>query len=71
MIAGTWCESLFGAFFTSVALAAIFLLVKCLVFRAFDRYFAAGLALFAVLSAALTQIAKTEAWDRMASFLLS
>jgi len=71
LIADTWAEAIFSAFFTSVVLASIFLLVKCLLSRAFDRWFAAGVALFAALSAALTQIAKTEAWDQFATFLLS
>ena len=71
LIADTWCESIFSAFFSSVVLAVIFLLVKCLLARAFDRWFAAGVALFAALSAALTQIAKTAAWEQFATFLLN
>jgi hypothetical protein len=71
LITGTWCETIFGAFFTSVALATIFLLVKCLLSKAFDSWFAAGVALFAALSATLTQIAKTETWEQFAMFLLS
>lgn len=71
LIADTWCEAIFSAFFSSVVLAVIFLAVKCLLFRAFDRWFTAGVVLFAALSAALTQIAKTAAWDQFATFLQS
>lgn len=70
IFAGTLWEQLFGAFFTSVVLAAIFLLMKCLVFKSFDVWFAMGFATFTASCAAITLIAKTAAWDRFATFLL-
>ncbi len=70
LLAGTWAERWFSAFFTSVVLAALFLLIKCLLSRTLDRWFATGVALLAAMSVAITQLAKTEAWDQFATFLL-
>lgn len=66
----TWGVTVFGAFFTSVIVAGIFLLVKCVVSKSFDRWFALGFAAFAASCAGITLIAKTAAWDQVASFLL-
>jgi hypothetical protein len=70
LFAGTLWEQLFGAFFTSVILAAIYLLLKCLLSKSFDRWFAVGFATFTAACAAITLIAKTAAWDRFATFVL-
>jgi hypothetical protein len=70
LYAGTWWEMMFSAFFMQVILAAILLTTKCVVFKSFDRWFAAGVAAFTAASVAITLSARTQAWDGFASFLL-
>jgi multidrug transporter EmrE-like cation transporter len=58
---------LFGAVF---CLGAVLLLVRCVVTRNFDRWFAAGYALWVVISIASERFALTEAWRAMATTIL-
>ncbi len=71
LYAGTWWEMVFSAFFMQVILAAILLMAKCVVFKSFDRWFAAGFAALTLASVAISLGAKTQAWDQFATFLLS
>jgi hypothetical protein len=70
LYAGTWWELVFSAFFMQVIFAAILFTAKCLVFKSFDRWFAAGFAAFTAASVAISLTAKTQAWDGFATFLL-
>ena len=70
LYAGTVWEKWFGVFFFTVVFAGLFLAAKCLVFRKFDRCFAAGYAVLALWCLLITQGAPTAAWDAIASFLL-
>jgi hypothetical protein len=67
---GTWWESLFSAFGTSVMVGILLLAAKCIVSKSFDRWFAISLATLVLFSAAITLGAKTAAWDQFALFLL-
>ncbi|MGR8950883.1 MAG: hypothetical protein ACU83V_00490 [Gammaproteobacteria bacterium] len=67
---GTFWETLFGPFFGTLIVGALFLLIKCLLTRAWDRWLAAGFAGLVLTSALIMKIAKTSAWDQFASFLL-
>jgi hypothetical protein len=68
--AGTVWEKWFGVFFFTVAIAGIFLIAKCVVFRKFDRWFATGFAVMTVWFFLLNFLAMTPAWDGIAGFLL-
>jgi hypothetical protein len=68
---GTVWEKLFGFFFFTVVAGAVFLILKCAVFRKFDRWFAVGFGVMAFWFWLITQGATTRVWDKIASFLLS
>ncbi|HSI37303.1 MAG: hypothetical protein ACAI43_10230 [Phycisphaerae bacterium] len=70
LYAGTFWEVMFTAFFMQVIFAAVLLLAKWVVTRSFDRWLAAGVAGLTVASAAISLGAKTQTWDRVATFLL-
>jgi hypothetical protein len=63
--------TIFGPFFSMLVIGAIFLVVKWALTRSFDRYFTLGWATLVVAGAAIMQLATTDAWDSIASFLLS
>ncbi len=67
---GTVWETLFGPFFGTLIVGALLLCGKWLLTRSLDRWFAIGYAVLVFLSALIMQIAKTDAWDQFASFLL-
>ncbi|MDD1611573.1 MAG: hypothetical protein LUQ57_00360, partial [Methylococcaceae bacterium] len=68
---GTVCETVFGPFFGTLVVGAFFLLMKCLLTRSLNRWFAIGYAGLVVSSALIMQLATSRAWDQFASFLLS
>jgi hypothetical protein len=68
--AGTWLEYCFSAFVTILILGALLLAVKSALEKRFDRYFAAGLALLTVICLATSLIAKTSAWEQVATALI-
>ncbi|MDD5141504.1 MAG: hypothetical protein PHY43_14740 [Verrucomicrobiales bacterium] len=70
LYAGTVWEKLFGFFFFALVIGGVFLIAKCVVFRKFDRWFAAGFGVMAVWFLMVTQGATTPVWDAIASFLL-
>ena len=59
---GGW-KGIFGPIFT---LGAVFLLVRSLLSRAFDRWFAAGYSAMVVLYVAASKFAVSEAWSWLA-----
>lgn len=67
---GTMWQKLFSDFFFALVIAGVFLIAKCVVFRKFDRWFAAGFAVMVVWFFMVAQIATTHVWDAIASFLL-
>jgi len=67
---GTLWQKLFSDFFFALVIAGVFLIAKCVVFRKFDRWFAAGFGGMVVWFFMVAQIATTSAWDAIASFLL-
>lgn len=71
LYASTVWEQLLGAFFPKLVIGAAFLLVKMAVTRRFDRWFAGGLAVLAIISLVTWQIAPSAAWERVANFLTS
>lgn len=70
LYAGTWWETVFSAFLMQSTLAAIVLAAKCIVFKSFDRWFAAWFAAFTAVSVAISLGAKTQPWNQFATFLL-
>ncbi len=67
---GTVWDRLFGLFFFCVVIGGFFLIAKCVLFRKFDRWFAAGYGVMALWFFIVTQSATTKAWDTIASFLV-
>jgi hypothetical protein len=70
LYAGTVWQKLFGDLFFTPVIAGLFLVAKCVVFRKFDRWFAAGCAILTLWCLMIIQGAPTRAWDAIASFLL-
>jgi len=62
-------EQWFGAFFPKLVIGAAFLIIKTIITRKFDRWFAGGFALLLVASFLIWQIAPGAAWERVANFL--
>ncbi|MFZ2311167.1 MAG: hypothetical protein WAV82_00970 [Methylobacter sp.] len=67
---GTVWETVFGPFFGTLVIGAFFLVMKCLLTRSLNRWFAMGYAGLVVSSALIMQLATTSGWDHFASFLL-
>lgn len=67
---GTMWESVFGPFFATLVVGAIFLVINCWLTRSLNRWFVAGYVGLAVSSALIMQVATTQAWDQLASILL-
>lgn len=63
---GTW----FGPFFPILVIGAVFLVVKSVLARSFDRWFALGYAVLSVACAAIMAVAPTPFWDRVISHLI-
>jgi hypothetical protein len=70
LYAGTVWEKLFGFFFFAVVISGLFLVIKCVVFRKFDRWFAAGYGVMVAWFLMVAQIARTPTWDAIASVLV-
>jgi hypothetical protein len=62
-------EQWFGAFFPKLVIGAAFLVIKTVITRRLDRWFAGGFALLAATSFLIWQIAPGAAWERVANFL--
>ncbi len=62
--------TIFGPFFSSLVIGALFLVIKWALTRSFDRYYALGWVGLVVASAGIMKLATTQAWDGIASFLL-
>jgi hypothetical protein len=62
--------TLFGPFFTALIIGTLFLVVKSVLTRSFDRWFATGLAVLIVVDVFIMRLAPTDAWGRFAAFLV-
>jgi len=60
----------FGPFFPSLIIGALFLVVKWLLTRSFDRYLAAGYTALVAVNALTLVVAPSEPWGRFAAFLV-
>jgi hypothetical protein len=67
---GTVWETVFGPFFWTLVVGMFFLVIKWLLTRSLDRWFALGYTGLVAANALIMQLATTTAWDRFASFLL-
>lgn len=70
LYAGTIWQRIFGDLFFALVVGAVFVTAKCVVFRKFDRWLAAGYGVMVVWFTMIAQAAPTPAWDSIASFLL-
>ncbi|MGZ8237561.1 MAG: hypothetical protein ACXWTY_06780 [Methylobacter sp.] len=67
---GTLWEMVFGPFFGTLVIGVFFLVIKWLLTRSLDRWFAMGYSGLVISSALIMQLATTSVWDHIASFLL-
>lgn len=67
---GTMWGTIFGPFFSMLVIGLFLLLVKRLLTRSWDRWFAMGYAGLVITSALIMQAATTSAWDHVARWLL-
>lgn len=70
LYSGTVWGTIFGPFFASLVIGLLFLVVKWLLTRSWDRWYAMGYAGLVVAGALTMQLAPTQAWDRFSTFLL-
>jgi hypothetical protein len=70
LYSGTVWGTLFGPFLGSLLIGLLWLVVKWLLTRSWDRWYAMGYAGLVVASALIMRLATTIAWDHFASFLL-
>lgn len=62
--------SIWGPFFSALLIGSVLFLIRCLLTRAIDRYFAIGLVGLYLAFGLMMQIALTQAWDAFASALI-
>jgi hypothetical protein len=67
---GTVWQKIFGDLFFTLVVGAFFVTAKCIVFRKFDRWLAAGYGVMVIWCLMIAQGATTPAWDKIAGFLL-
>jgi hypothetical protein len=67
---GTVLQTIFGPFLWTLVIATALLVVKGLVARPLDRWFAIGYACLVASYLSVWRLATTDAWDRIATFLL-
>jgi hypothetical protein len=67
---GTVWETIFGPFFGTLVIGMGLLIIKYLLTRSINRWFAMGYAGLVGICALIIQLAPTSAWDRFAGFLL-
>lgn len=67
---GTVWEAVFGPFFWTLIVGLIFVVVKWLLTRSWDWWFALGNVGLVVVSALIMKLAPTTGWDQIATFLL-
>ena len=67
---GTVWGTIFGPFFSSLVIGALFLVVKLALSRSFDKSYTMGWAGLVVAFAGIMKLATSQAWDPIASFLL-
>lgn len=60
----------FGPYFPGLVIGALFLVVKWLLTRSFDRYYAIGYAALVAANAMTLVVATSEPWGRFAAFLV-
>ncbi|MBI5865809.1 MAG: hypothetical protein HZB38_15160 [Planctomycetes bacterium] len=68
---GTAWEHVFGPYFMALLLGVALLGLRCVVTRSFDRWLALGVGAQIGLSAFTMALARSQAWDSMASLLVT
>lgn len=61
---------LFGPFFVPVVIGALFFVANWALTRSFNRWFAGGFVVLAVICAFTMRLAPTHAWEQFATFLV-
>jgi hypothetical protein len=63
-------ETIFGPDMWLLVLATLLLVVKWIIIRSFDRWFAIGYGCLVASHLLVWWVANTEVWDRLATLLL-
>lgn len=67
---GTFWETLFGPFFSTLVVGALLLIIHWLLTRSLDHVFTIGYTLLAISNLWIMWFATTDTWDQLAGFLL-
>lgn len=70
LFSNTFLYSIWGPFFSTLAIGAVVLILRCVLTRSFDRWFAIGLTSLFLVFAVTMQVAKTSAWSWFADLLV-
>jgi hypothetical protein len=70
LYAGTVWQKIFGDLFFTLVVGAALVIAKCVVYRKFDRWLAAGYGVLVLWCLMIAQGAPTRAWDTVAGWLL-
>jgi hypothetical protein len=70
LYSGSVWGTIFGPFFGMLVIGLLLLIVKWLLTRSWDRWYATGYAGLVVSSALIMRLATTSAWNHFASYLL-
>ena len=66
----TFLYSIWGPFFSTLVIGAVVFILKCVLSRCFDRWFAIGLSSLFLIYAVATQLTTTSAWGWFADLLV-
>jgi len=66
----TFLYSIWGPFFSTLVIGAVVFILKCVLSRRFDRWFAIGLSSLFLIYAVTMQLATTSAWGWLADLLV-
>jgi len=70
LFAASMWGRLFGPFFPALVIGAVFLAVKSVLTRSYDRWFAAGYFVLVVAWACIMKLAASQPWEQFAAFLV-
>ncbi len=62
--------TIWGPFFSTLVIGAVVLVLRCVLMRSFDRWFAIGLGSLSVVFALAVRVATTPAWGWFANLLI-
>lgn len=67
---GTAFDRVFGPFFFAVVLGWLLVAARCAIVRSFDKWLTTGIAIVTLVSVGIVILAKTSAWNAIATMLV-